>query len=154
MTHDFLSSLPGYFQSWAALTWLLLSSEGWIFLLLVVKTKLFISFMSNMPYNFRQYQDIMSLSNAWNTEGKVNTHSLILADPLSASGIQTNDLDAYIKFDFPYPSTVRCFSQSKPAADMIVALRWFHSCFVAIRSSHRNTKQPSSRTLTAQVSEK
>uniref|UniRef100_A0A8C4IY54 Coiled-coil and C2 domain containing 1B n=1 Tax=Dicentrarchus labrax TaxID=13489 RepID=A0A8C4IY54_DICLA len=26
------------------------------------------------------------------------------------SGIQTNDLDAYVKFDFPYPSTVRDFS--------------------------------------------
>ncbi|XP_036938809.1 coiled-coil and C2 domain-containing protein 1B isoform X4 [Acanthopagrus latus] len=30
---------------------------------------------------------------------------LMLCGELSPSGIQTNDLDAYVKFDFPYPST-------------------------------------------------
>lgn len=29
----------------------------------------------------------------------------MLCGELSPSGIQTNDLDAYVKFDFPYPST-------------------------------------------------
>uniref|UniRef100_A0AAX7T1G4 DM14 domain-containing protein n=1 Tax=Astatotilapia calliptera TaxID=8154 RepID=A0AAX7T1G4_ASTCA len=44
------------------------------------------------------------------------------------SGIQANDLDAYVKFEFPYPSTVRCFCLS------------FICCFAATRSSHRNSK--------------
>lgn len=38
----------------------------------------------------------------------------MLCDKRSRSGIQTNDLDAYIKFDFPYPSTVRDFEFTQP----------------------------------------
>lgn len=50
----------------------------------------------------------------------------MLCGELSPSGIQTNDLDAYVKFDFPYPSTVRAFSslsfsQPPQAAEMIHA---------------------------------
>lgn len=82
---------------------------------------------------------------------------LMLRDKLPPSGIQTNDLDAYVKFDFPYPSTVRrcsSFSLSQPpqAAETIHAADFPPEslCF-CFRSSRRNTKQLSSRTPTPQV---
>lgn len=45
---------------------------------------------------------------------------LIVCDKRFPSGIQSNDLDAYIKFDFLYPSSVRgvCSSQPPRAAHM------------------------------------
>lgn len=71
---------------------------------------------------------------------------------LPPAGIQANDLDAYVKFEFPYPSTVRAWKSAflKINTSECFCLS-FICCFAATRSSHRNSKLLSSRTLTPQV---
>lgn len=82
---------------------------------------------------------------------------MIVCGNLSLPGIQPNDLDVYIKFDFLYPSSVRAArsSQPPPAAQVVDSggccnhLLFF--CFPSARSSRRDTKPPSSRTATPPV---
>lgn len=70
---------------------------------------------------------------------------------LSPPGIHPNDLDAYIKFDFLYPSSVRaaCFQSLMVYTSDCCCNRLV--LFPFTRSSHRDTKLPSSRTPTPLV---
>lgn len=145
----FFFSHLGYFQSWAALTWLLLSSKGWIFLPRVVKQNS--SFISCNIHTWLGQHGFTGLTGALNdlTFSPLKQDGVFHFINFLFSGIQPNDLDAYVKFDFPYPSTVRgsrfpCQAQQKSCSCTNL---W---C-VAFRTSLRNTRRLSSRTPTVQV---
>lgn len=60
---------------------------------------------------------------------------------LPSLGIQPNDLDAYIKFDFPYPSAVSALNTYIIILDPWQSF-WENICrFFSSRSSRRDTKQ-------------